>query len=201
MVPRVRLADRDDFIERDFRMASATTKKGSADNSRFKQLAPRMMRDLMRDFAPLAEFQAAGAVGNGGEESGGFNKVQEEHPTVEGSKGGLGFFQWTGMGTVAKPKRRRIFEGLLKEMDRNADSYDANYEMLKTELKGAFRSTVTKLRSTQTIEAATESFMKTYEGPAPATAHLDVRLKFAKIALAAFQAEEEKIAKNPPSIA
>jgi hypothetical protein len=47
-----------------------------------------MMRDLMRDFSPLADFQAAGAVGNGGGESGGFTQIQELHPTVKGSKGG-----------------------------------------------------------------------------------------------------------------
>src|SRR4051794_13289705 len=34
--------------------------------SLFKKLAPRMMRDLMRDFSPLSVVQAAGAVGNGG---------------------------------------------------------------------------------------------------------------------------------------
>jgi hypothetical protein len=181
-------------------MPSASKKKSRSGKSRFQQLAPRMMRDLMRDFAPLADFQAAGAVGNGGEESGGFTKFQEDHPTVQGSKGGLGFFQWTGMGTVAKPKRRRVFESLLKKMGAGPGEYDANYEMLKTELKGPFKSTVTQLRSTKTIEAATASFMKTYEGPAPATAHLDVRINFAKTALAAFNAEEAKIAKNPPGI-
>jgi len=57
-----------------------TAAKSSPDYSLFKKLAPRMMRDLMRDFSPLADFQAAGVVGNGGGESGGFTQIQELHP-------------------------------------------------------------------------------------------------------------------------
>jgi hypothetical protein len=46
-------------------MASKASKKAAKakiDTSLFKRLAPRMMRDLMRDFSPLAEFQAAAVV-------------------------------------------------------------------------------------------------------------------------------------------
>ena len=57
-------------------MAPKKTTKSSIDTSLFKKLAPRMMRDLMRDFSPLADFQAAGAVENGGRESGGFTQIQ-----------------------------------------------------------------------------------------------------------------------------
>ena len=76
-------------------MASKASKKAAKakiDTSLFKQLAPRMMRDLMRDFSPLAEFQAAAVVGNGGGESGGFMLIQELKPTVPGSKGGSASF-------------------------------------------------------------------------------------------------------------
>ena len=124
------------------RATSRKAVKAQSDYSLFKALAPRMMRDLMRDFSPLADFQAAGAVGNGGGESGGFTQIQEKNPTVPGSKGGYGFFQWTGMGSVAKPGRRRVFENLLKAMRLGPDSYDANYEMLKGELKTSEKATI-----------------------------------------------------------
>jgi hypothetical protein len=38
-------------------MAPKKAAKGSIDTSLFKRLAPRMMRDLMRDFSPLADFK------------------------------------------------------------------------------------------------------------------------------------------------
>ena len=60
-------------------------------------------------------------------------------------------------GTTAKPGRRRVFENLLKEMGRKPDSYDANYEMLRRELKGPEKGTMPKLRATKTIDEATKS--------------------------------------------
>jgi len=179
-------------------MAPKKTAKSSIDTSLFKKLAPRMMRDLMRDFSPLADFQAAGAVGNGGGESGGFTQIQELHPTVKGSKGGLGFFQWTGMGTAAKPGRRRAFEKLLKELDRNPDSYDANYEMLRRELKGPEKATIPNLRKAKDIDEATKIFMVYFERPG--VPHYEGRVKWSKLALQAYQAEEKKIAKDPVGI-
>src|ERR1700730_11337710 len=124
------------------RATSRKAVKAQSDYSLFKALAPRMMRDLMRDFSPLADFQAAGAVGYGGGESGGFTQIQEKNPTVPGSKGGYGFFQWRGMGSELG--RRRVFENLLKAMRLGPDSYDANYEMLKGELKTSEKATITQ---------------------------------------------------------
>jgi tail lysozyme len=158
-----------------------------------------MMRDLMRDFSPLADFQAAGAVGNGGSESGGFTQIQELHPTAAGSKGGLGFFQWTGMGSAAKPGRRRVFEKLLKEMNRGPDSYDANYEMLRRELKDSEKATIRKLRTAKDIDEATKFFMVSFERPG--IPHYEGRVKWSKMALAAYESEEKKIAKDPPVVA
>lgn len=173
----------------------AGRKKPTADTSLFKTLAPRMMRDLMRDFSPLADFQAASVVGNGGGESGGFTQIQEKRPTVKGSKGGLGFFQWTGMGTPRKPGRRRTFEKLLKDMGREPDDYDANYAMLKSELKGPERATIPALRKTKNIDVATKIFMVKFERPG--IPHYEGRVKWSKMALAAYDAEEKRIARNP----
>jgi hypothetical protein len=55
------------------RATSRKAVKAQSDYSLFKALAPRMMRDLMRDFSPLADFQAAGVVGNGV-----FTQIQEK---------------------------------------------------------------------------------------------------------------------------
>jgi Phage tail lysozyme len=169
--------------------------KSRADYSLFKKLAPRMMRDLMRDFTPLADFQAAGVVGNGGGESGGFTQIQEVKPIKKGSRGGLGFFQWTGMGTPSKPGRRRAFEKLLKKMGRGPESYDANYEMLRRELRGSERATIPKLRSAKNIDEATRFFMESFERPG--IAHYKGRVRWSKMAFAAYESEEKKIAKNP----
>jgi tail lysozyme len=173
----------------------AAKKKAVPDHSVFLKLGPRMMRDLMRDFSPLADFQAAGIVGNGGGESRGFTQVQELNPTVKGSKGGLGFFQWTGMGTVAKPGRRRVFETLLKKLGAKANDYDANYEMLKTELKGSEKATIPAVRKTKNISDATKMFMVKFERPG--IPHFEGRVVWSKMALAAYEAEEKKIAKDP----
>jgi len=176
-------------------MVKKVTKKKGPDTTLFKQLAPRLMRDLMRDFSPLADFQAAAIAGNGGGESGGFTQIQEKNPTVKGSKGGLGFFQWTGMGTAAKPGRRAIFEALLKKLGATPDNYDANYTMLKTELKGPEKATIPAVRATKNISDATKMFMVKFERPG--VPHFEGRVVWSTMALAAFKAEEAKIAKNP----
>jgi hypothetical protein len=115
------------------------------------------------------------------------------------SKGGYGFFQWTGMETAAKPGRRRVFENLLKGMKLRPDSYDANYEMLKRELKGPGKRTIPKLRTAKTIDEATKFFMMTFERPG--IPHFEDRVKWSKMALEAYQAEERRIAKDPPVVA
>ena len=69
------------------------------------------------------------------------------------------------MGTAAKPGRRRVFEALLKEMGRGPDSYDANYEMLRRELKGPERRTIPRLRTAKNIDEATKIFMVSFERP------------------------------------
>jgi Phage tail lysozyme len=173
-------------------MAPKKAAKARIDTSLFKRLAPRMMRDLMRDFSPLADFQAAGVVGNGGGESGGFTQIQESKPTVPGSKGGLGFFQWTAA-------RRRVFEKLLKEMDRKANSYDANYEMLRRELKGPEKATIPKLRKARDIDDATKIFMVAFERPG--IPHYEGRVTWSKMAMDAYEAEEKKIAREPAALA
>jgi hypothetical protein len=160
--------------------------------SRFEQIAPRMMRDLMRDFAPLADFQAAGAVGNGGGESRGFAIAQEGKP-ISG-RGGWGGFQWTG-------PRRVAYEKFLREHGRNpadpvaALDYDMMYGMLKQELQGPERATIPALRQAKDIDEATKAFMVKFERPG--IPNYKGRVSWSKRALAAYVAEQGKIAHDP----
>ena len=71
----------------------------------FRDKAPGVMRALIADF-DLAVGDAAAVLGNLGHECGGFRLMQEQKPTVPGSRGGYGWAQWTG-------PRRRKFEGVV----------------------------------------------------------------------------------------
>lgn len=90
-------------------------------------IASQLISDLKRDFG-LTNEQAAGVVGNLMYESGGFNSLQEQKPTVPGSKGGFGYAQWTG-------DRRKAFERYANDRGLDQNSYDANYGFMKHELE------------------------------------------------------------------
>jgi hypothetical protein len=91
-----------------------------------------------------------------------------------------------------------VFEKLLKEMDRTAESYDANYEMLRRELKGTEKATIPRLRKAKGVDEATKIFMVSFERPG--IPHYEGRVIWSKMALAAYEAEEKKIAKDPPVV-
>lgn len=145
----------------------------------------RLMVDL-----GLADYQAAGLVGNLGFESVGFRTLQEMSPMVAGSAGGFGWAQWTG-------PRRRTFNAWCVSKHLPVASDEANYGYLLAELRGEikgqdFRNTVTALKRCSTIEAAVFSVGQTYERPAGTTLdHLPgnaERLTFARRALAGAKA-------------
>jgi hypothetical protein len=142
----------------------------------FAQMAPGIMRDLIRDLG-LTAVQAAGILGNIGLECGGFQHLQEIHP-VAGGIGGLGWCQWTG-------SRRTKFLNWVTENGLDYSSYKANYGYLLHELQGAYASSVHSLKQTQTIEVATTDFMHTFENPG--VLNLSQRIKFAKLALQEFE--------------
>jgi hypothetical protein len=145
---------------------------------RWNDWAPRYIADLMRDFGLTAE-QAAAFPGNFAAESGYFNKLQELHPLVPGSQGGLGHGQWTGA-------RRRTFEAWLARKGLKVDSYDGNYSMLFRELSGPFRGNVLdRVKKAKSLEDAVYIVGKYYEGPA--VLNLAPRVKGAKEALALYR--------------
>jgi hypothetical protein len=153
---------------------------------RFREWAPRMMRDLIADFG-FTDFQAAGIVGNGGGESGGFMLMQELRPTVPGSRGGLGAFQWTG-------PRRIEFEKWLQRKGWNAHQYEANYSFLYRELIGPEKKTVPAVKAARTLEEATLQFCKVFERPD--IPHVESRIQWAKAALEIYRKAPAPIA--PP---
>lgn len=165
-------------------------------NTVFEPLAVRYMTDLIADF-DLPDFQAAGIVGNGGGESAGFTKIQEQNPTA--GVGGLGHFQWTGRSSTNN--RRLVFE---RWLERNADkgwtpfTYEANYSMLYRELTGTERASLAALRRTATLEEATEVFMDRFERPGEP--HLAGRIEWARKALAAFKAAGSPARPTVPAI-
>lgn len=87
--------------------------------------------------------------------------MQEMNPLVKGSKGGLGWAQWTGMS--AKNPRRREFEAFAREQGLPTDSYAANYGNLLRELQGPESAALKHLRQQTDVDGSTMSFLDKFE--------------------------------------
>ena len=129
----------------------------------------RLMGDLQYDL-DLADFQAAGIVGNLARETGNFQFLRELNPIVEGSRGGIGYAQWTG-------PRHDAFLAFAEGAD--PMSYEVNYAFLIEELEGPYARVLDRVRETETLAQATEVFMRGYLAPHPNYLHLDERITFA----------------------
>ena len=159
----------------------------AADARKFRRLAPLMMSELMREFS-LPDWRAAAIAGNGGHESGGFTIMQEGKPTVPGSRGGYGWFQWTG-------PRRRAFEAWCADKGLDGASYEANVGFLIAELRGQEKGALAALRAAKTFEAAVIAFERAYERAG--VKRDDRRLRWARMALEEFRARQP----NPKPLA
>ncbi len=144
----------------------------------FTDIAPRMVRDLMRDFALSAEDGAA-IAGNAGHESGGFRFMQEIKPVVPGSRGGFGWFMWTG-------PRRVAFEKFCAAHKLDPRSYEANYGFLGVELRGSEKAAIPAIRKASGLYNKVVAFEKSFERSG-VKAYAS-RLKYAEEALAAYHA-------------
>jgi hypothetical protein len=143
----------------------------------FKPRAVWAMRLLMADFPQWGVDDAAAVLGNAGHESGGLMSLQEKNPTVPGSRGGYGWFQWTG-------SRRVSYE---KYCERNGfDPADdlSNYKFLFLELKGSESRAIGEVAKAKTLEAKTRAFEASFERAG--IKHYDSRIKWAHIARAAW---------------
>lgn len=116
----------------------------------------RLMTDLARDFR-LQDFQAAGIAGNLARETGNFRFMQELEPIVEGSRGGIGYSQWTA-------SRRLSFEDYAGSLQRQM-TYEVNYGYLKEELNGRYSQVVDDVRGSKNLWEATVIFMRGYLKP------------------------------------
>lgn len=147
------------------------------------------MRRFMADF-DCSELDAAAVFGNAGHESLGFTALQEIKPTVTGSRGGYGWFQWTG-------PRRRAFEAYCKRNNLQPASEKANYGFLFVELHGDEAGAMPATKRAKSLKDKVIAFEAGYERAG--VKHYDSRLKWANIALEAFRAEDGKIP-DPPDI-
>ena len=150
----------------------------TAAEQHFRKVAPPYMRKLMEDF-PVGEKGAAAVFGNAGHESAGFTKLQEINPTVPGSAGGWGWFQWTG-------PRRRAFEAYCKRHGYDKASHEANYKWLFLELKGPERGAIPRMMAAgDNLASMTKAFELAFERAG--VKHYPSRYKWAEIALDAFR--------------
>lgn len=153
----------------------------------FRAKVPALMKRLMADF-DLSKEDAAAVFGNAGHESNGFLSMQEIAPTVAGSRGGYGWFQWTG-------GRRVAFESYCVRNALKPSSDEANYKWLFVELSGPESAAIPALKRAQTLRDKVVAFESHYERAG--VKHYDSRLKWAQVALGAF---DGRLAASAPDI-
>lgn len=149
-------------------MAACVTSTAIAAHADPISVPERLLGDLQTDL-DLADFQAAGIVGNLARETGNFRFLREMNPLVSGSRGGIGYSQWTG-------PRHDAFLAFVGEGD--PLGYEANYAFLLEELEGPYARVLERLYETETLEEATEVFMRGYLAPHPKYRHLEDRVAF-----------------------
>lgn len=159
-------------------------------DSLFREKAPGIMRLLMKDFE-FSVLDAAAVVGNLGHESGGFKFLQEKKPLVPGSKGGYGWAQWTG-------PRRRAYEDYCSRNNLDPASDKANYGFLFVELKGSEKKAVWATKSAKTLYDKVVAFELGFERAG--IKHYDKRLRWAEIALAAYNSSNVVKLATPAAI-
>lgn len=142
--------------------------------SKFDEIAPRLMADLQAQIPEWAAEDAAACVGNLAHESAGFEKMQEIHPVVTGSKGGLGYGQWTG-------PRRRSFEAYCTAQKLAFDAYEANLGYLLLELRGTESGAVRATADADTLDDKVVAFEAHFERAG--TKHYDSRKRWAHKAM------------------
>lgn len=153
----------------------------------FRQKAVWIMDRLLHDF-PLVVDDAAAIVGNLGHESGGFKDLQEEKPTVAGSRGGYGWAQWTG-------PRRRAFEAWCKDKGLAPASDEANYGYLCVELKGSEKAAIPAVRAARTLAEKVAAFEAHFERAG--VKNYPSRIKYATDALVAWNSRDTASAGAP----
>lgn len=151
--------------------------KGRAETN-FRAKAPWIMA-LLRNELPIGHDDAAAILGNLGHESGGLMALQEISPTVQGSKGGYGWAQWTG------PRRRKFMAWCQRNKLKPA-SDEANFGYLLAELRGPYKGAIAAVKRAGGLAAKVKAFELQYEGAG--VKHYASRNQWAAIALEAYLA-------------
>jgi hypothetical protein len=123
--------------------------------SKLERLAPRLITELMADLK-IGLLDACAILGNAGHESSGLEILQEIKPAVKGSRGGYGWFQWTGL-------RRKAFETWCSTHGMRPESDDANYDFLIYELRTSEKAAIPALRAAPDLNAKVIAFEKAFE--------------------------------------
>lgn len=128
----------------------------------------RYVYDRLRRELGLKAFQAAGAVGGLGGESGKTLDPNAVNPTT----GALGIGQWLG------GRKRGVQKGNLRQQ----------VDHLIAELKGPERGALNALRNARNIDQATSAWVRQFERPSPAEirSSMPARLQYARQAFNAF---------------
>jgi Phage tail lysozyme len=148
------------------------------------------MKKFIRDFNATV-LDAAAVFGNAGHESGGLAKLQEIKPTVKGSRGGYGWFQWTG-------PRRRAFEAFCKAQGLKPQDDEANYRYLVEELRGAERPALAAMARAKTLYDKVVAFEMAFERAG--VKHYPSRMAYAERALKAYRAANSPLPKPDAAI-
>lgn len=157
----------------------------------FDKKAPVYMRRLIDDFG-FDALGAAAVFGNAGAESRGLTAFQEIAPTVKGSRGGWGWFQWTG-------PRRREFEAWCKRKGFGLKDDEAQYSFLYRELKGPEKKAVTAVKRAAGLEAKVKAFEDAYERAG--VKNYAARIRWAQRALDQFQKSPKGKSTTPSATA
>jgi hypothetical protein len=155
--------------------------------TKFERDAVWAMEKLQADFGFSVE-DAAAIMGNAGHESGGLELMQELKPTVKGSRGGYGWFQWTG-------PRRRAFEAYCARNNLDINSREANYAFLFVELKGDEKAAVAKTKAAKGLEAKVKAFELGFERAG--VKHYPSRNEWARKALKAWNERKPEAPQKP----
>lgn len=146
--------------------------------SKFEDMCQKYMPRLMDDL-DVGVLDASAVFGNGGHESGGFKKLQEINPTVKGSAGGYGWFQWTG-------PRRRNFMAFCKENNLKPADDEANYLFLVHELRTSEKAALKAMAKANTLDTKVVAFELAFERAG--IKHYDSRKSWALKAVHAYEA-------------
>lgn len=146
--------------------------------TKFERICRTYMPRLINDLG-ITVLDAAAVFGNGGHESGGFATLQETKPTVKGSAGGYGWFQWTG-------PRRRTFTAFCEENNLKPADDEANYLFLVHELMTSEKAALKALTKANTLDTKVVAFELAFERAG--IKHYDSRKSWALKALHAYEA-------------